>query len=64
MSKDKTGYGKKDTTKILLESGIEVSPLYTDDDVTRTGSSADIGSPGQYPFTRGIHPEMYRKRPF
>ena len=23
-----------------------------------------VGEPGRYPFTRGIHPLMYRKRPF
>ena len=53
-----------DKTKVFLESGIEVDPLYTQNDVERTGSQADIGSPGEYPFTRGIHRLMYRKRPF
>jgi methylmalonyl-CoA mutase N-terminal domain/subunit len=33
-------------------------------DVERTGSVQDIGQPGQYPFTRGIHSLMYRKQPF
>ncbi len=51
-------------TSVILESGIEVNPLYTQDDVERTGSQADIGKPGEYPFTRGIHKLMYRKRPF
>jgi methylmalonyl-CoA mutase N-terminal domain/subunit len=38
-------------------SGIPVAPVYTAHD------AADDGSlPGQYPFTRGIHPEMYRTR--
>ena len=55
---------KKDLPKVILESGIEVNPLYTQDDIERTGSVADIGKPGEYPFTRGIHPLMYRKRPF
>ncbi len=50
--------------KIILESGIEVNPLYTAEDIERTGSVSDIGRPGEYPFTRGIHPLMYRKRPF
>jgi len=49
---------------VILESGIEVDRLYTQDDIERTGTQADIGSPGEYPFTRGIHPMMYRKRPF
>jgi len=46
------------------ESGIEVKPIYGPDDVERSGGSADIGAPGEYPYTRGIHPMMYRKRPF
>lgn len=49
-------------------SGYEVDPCYGPaqiqttcaDDVTRTQDR--IGEPGTYPFTRGIHPEMYRKR--
>ena len=55
---------KKDLPNVILESGIEVNPLYTKDDIERTGSHTDIGAPGQYPFTRGIHQLMYRKRPF
>ncbi|MDP8287005.1 MAG: methylmalonyl-CoA mutase family protein, partial [Candidatus Electryonea clarkiae] len=55
---------QKDIPKVILESGIEVDPLYTSDDIERTGSLENIGAPGQYPFTRGIHDLMYRKRPF
>ena len=47
-----------------LESGIDVKPVYGPEDVERTGGSSSIGEPGAYPFTRGIHPLMYRKRPF
>lgn len=50
--------------KIILESGIEVKPVYTQEDIEKSGSLNDIGLPGQYPFTRGIHSLMYRKRPF
>ena len=42
-------------------SGIEVAPLYTaasvDLDETR-----DLGRPGEFPFTRGVYPSMYRGR--
>jgi methylmalonyl-CoA mutase N-terminal domain/subunit len=47
-----------------LESGIDVQPVYGPGDVERTGGWDDVGRPGEYPFTRGIHPLMYRKRPF
>jgi methylmalonyl-CoA mutase N-terminal domain/subunit len=41
------------------ESGIEVKPVYTADDVARPPEP-----PGEPPFTRGIHPAMYRGRPW
>ncbi len=54
----------KNIPKVILESGIEVDPLYTEKDVLQSGTKSDIGSPGEFPFTRGIHSLMYRKRPF
>src|SRR6267378_6464261 len=42
-------------------SGIPVQPLYTPDDV-KPGLEERLGEPGKLPFTRGLHPEMYRKR--
>jgi methylmalonyl-CoA mutase N-terminal domain/subunit len=49
---------------VVNESGIEIKPLYTASDVDASGGSAMIGLPGEYPFTRGIHPLMYRHRPW
>ena len=49
---------------IRNESGIEVKPLYTAADVEATGGLEMIGEPGGYPYTRGIHPMMYRQRPY
>ena len=46
------------------ESGIEIRPLYGAADVEASGGLAMLGEPGAYPFTRGIHPLMYRKQPF
>jgi methylmalonyl-CoA mutase N-terminal domain/subunit len=40
-------------------SGEEVRPLYTEHDLP---DQAAIGLPGQYPFTRGVYPSMYRGR--
>ena len=50
--------------KTLLESGLEVKPVYGPDDIDPDRARADIGQPGEFPFTRGIHPLMYRQRPF
>jgi methylmalonyl-CoA mutase, N-terminal domain len=41
------------------ESGIEVKPVYTADDV-----EGELELPGEYPFTRGPYPDMYRGRPW
>jgi methylmalonyl-CoA mutase N-terminal domain/subunit len=45
-------------------SGEEIRPLYTERDLPAgVGSDDDpIGLPGQYPFTRGVYPSMYRGR--
>ncbi len=64
MNKNISTTKKNAPDKVFLESGIEINPVYTQDDINQTGSQWDIGNPGQYPFTRGIHPLMYRKRPF
>ena len=47
-----------------LESGIDVLPVYGPEEVEASGGFDGVGEPGRYPFTRGIHPLMYRKRPF
>src|SRR3954454_19047826 len=39
-------------------SGEPVRPLYTEAD----SADSQIGLPGQYPFTRGVYPSMYRGR--
>lgn len=49
---------------VVLESGIEVKPIYGPEDVAGIDYEAEIGEPGAYPFTRGIHKWMYRYRPF
>src|SRR5947209_985517 len=40
-------------------SGEEIKPLYTEADLPDPGR---IGMPGQFPFTRGVYPSMYRGR--
>src|SRR6201992_415122 len=43
--------------KVYTDSGIEIKPLYTSNDQP----SSDIPElPGEFPFTRGIQPDMYR----
>jgi len=42
-------------------SGEELKALYTSEDVS-FDEERDLGLPGQFPFTRGVHPTMYRGR--
>jgi methylmalonyl-CoA mutase N-terminal domain/subunit len=43
-------------------SGFAVAPLYTAADVQGLDYERDLGYPGEFPFTRGIYPSMYRGR--
>ncbi|HMK38652.1 MAG TPA: methylmalonyl-CoA mutase family protein [Bacteroidota bacterium] len=43
-------------------SGEPIAPLYTPEDTAQINYLAEIGFPGEYPFTRGIHSAMYRTR--
>ncbi len=43
-------------------SGIEVRDVYTPADIAGLDEDRDLGRPGEYPFTRGVQPTMYRSR--
>ncbi|MBA3487955.1 MAG: acyl-CoA mutase large subunit family protein [Longispora sp.] len=47
----------------MSESGFEIKPVYRSEDVVE-GLSERLGEPGEYPFTRGVYPTMYTKRPW
>jgi methylmalonyl-CoA mutase N-terminal domain/subunit len=51
-----------DDPRRFTDSGIEIQTVYRDADIGDLDLEARLGEPGQYPFTRGIHPEMYRSR--
>jgi methylmalonyl-CoA mutase N-terminal domain/subunit len=50
-----------DDPRRFTDSGIEIERTYDADDV-RPGLEERLAEPGEYPFTRGIHPDMYRSR--
>lgn len=50
-----------DDPRRFTDSGIEVKPLYTEADLPQ---DLRLGEPGAFPYTRGPHPEMYRKQPW
>ncbi|MCI0683428.1 MAG: methylmalonyl-CoA mutase family protein [Gemmataceae bacterium] len=43
-------------------SGVPIDPLYTQANLPNFDPDRDLGYPGQYPFTRGVHASMYRSR--
>jgi methylmalonyl-CoA mutase, N-terminal domain len=43
-------------------SDLEIKRLYTPEDVKDQDFQRDMGFPGEYPFTRGVQPSMYRGR--
>jgi methylmalonyl-CoA mutase, N-terminal domain len=45
----------------FTDSGIEIKPVYEDSDLPQN-LAGELGDPGEYPYTRGIHAEMYRKQ--
>src|SRR6195952_2275764 len=48
-----------DDPRRFTDSGIEVKTLYTSADLPE---NLDLGQPGEFPYTRGVHADMYRKR--
>ena len=59
---DRKNWGKK--TKTVLGSDIPRGLLYTPLSNPDFDYLCDLGNPGQSPFTRGIHPNMYRGKKF
>jgi methylmalonyl-CoA mutase N-terminal domain/subunit len=56
-----TDKGQRTTEKTFTTlSGVPVRPLYTSADLAEFDYPRDLGDPGKYPFTRGIHSTMYR----
>ena len=53
---------RKPPEDFMTTSGEVVEGLYTPDDLARRGFAyeKDLGQPGQFPYTRGVHEAMYR----
>ncbi len=48
--------------RFTTTSDIEIADLYTPADIAGLDEDRDLGRPGEYPFTRGVQPTMYRGR--
>ncbi len=51
--------GEKQITTI---SGHPIKKLYSQEDLSGLDPERDLGKPGEFPFTRGVYPDMYRGR--
>ena len=52
------------TRRFSTISDVEIKELYTASDLKNWEPEKELGQPGHYPFTRGIHATMYRGRPW
>lgn len=59
--KDKTKVGERKKVFTTL-SGLQVDRLYTEESLRGNVGAEHPGFPGEFPFTRGIYPAMYRSR--
>jgi methylmalonyl-CoA mutase N-terminal domain/subunit len=53
---------KKASPEHRTDSGIEIHPVYRSTDLEGWDPAVKLGEPGTYPYTRGVHAEMYRSK--
>ena len=61
-SKHRSGHGHHPTADPTTMSGMPIQRVYGPDDIGGIDFLNDIGEPGCFPFTRGMHQDMYRQR--
>ena len=52
----------KEPKEFTTVSNLPINPLYTPEDLKDFDYERDLGFPGQFPYTKGIYPSMYRGR--
>jgi len=57
------GEEKKEEKKFMSDWGIDLKVAYGPEDVRGIEYEKDVSNPGEYPYTRGPFPQMYRSRP-
>jgi methylmalonyl-CoA mutase, N-terminal domain len=48
----------------MSESGLPIEPVYGPEALRGFDPATGLGEPGEYPYTRGVYPGMYTKRPW
>jgi methylmalonyl-CoA mutase, N-terminal domain len=59
---EKTAKTSERKVRFTTLGGIPLKTVYTEDDLSPGGTEDSIGVPGEFPYTRGIYPTMYRGR--
>ncbi|MBE3559636.1 MAG: methylmalonyl-CoA mutase family protein [Ktedonobacteraceae bacterium] len=49
---------------LVTTSSVPVNRIYTPQDIASLDYMRDLGFPGEYPYTRGVQPTMYRAKPW
>ncbi|MBI3456393.1 MAG: methylmalonyl-CoA mutase [Candidatus Rokubacteria bacterium] len=62
MAEESAKQGERKLRDVTYLDGIAVKPVYRPPDLAGLDYARDLGEPGEYPFTRGIHSHMYRAR--
>jgi methylmalonyl-CoA mutase, N-terminal domain len=48
----------------MSESGLPIEPVYGPESLRGFDAAVALGEPGEYPYTRGVYPGMYTRRPW
>lgn len=59
-----SSFAPDEDTSRLSESGLPVEPVYGPQDLASWDPGQQLGEPGAYPYTRGVHRTMYTGRPW
>jgi methylmalonyl-CoA mutase N-terminal domain/subunit len=51
-------------SEFTTQSGLPIERVYTPNDTAGLDYTRDLGMPGEYPYTRGVQPTMYRAKPW
>jgi methylmalonyl-CoA mutase N-terminal domain/subunit len=61
-TRDQAKEQKERQARFTTSSDIEIATFYSEEDLQGFDPRTQLGRPGEFPFTRGIHPGMYRSR--
>jgi methylmalonyl-CoA mutase N-terminal domain/subunit len=61
-AKRRTARAAAPPRKFVTVSSEPIAPLYKPEDIPAGHFEAQVGEPGAFPYTRGVHRDMYRKR--